>query len=95
MHDTMLSQGGIPNKVFSDVYGALPVVEEVFEGADRDAIAVKFGATAAEVADDAGVSELEAGKALVQLYYEDDYSDVQMLMIHGFDAPHYWREVGQ
>ena len=95
MHDTMLSQGGIPNKVFSDVYGALPVVKDGFEGADKDAIAVEFGATAAEIAEDAGVSELEAGKALVQLYYEDDYSDVEMLMTHGFDAPHYWREGSQ
>lgn len=95
MHDTMLSQSGIPSKVFSDVYGALPVVKDGFEGADKDAIAVEFGATAAEIVEDAGVSELEAGKALVQLYYEDDYSDVEMLMTRGFDAPHYWREVSR
>ncbi|PSQ52970.1 hypothetical protein BRD20_04510 [Halobacteriales archaeon SW_8_65_20] len=95
MHDTMLSQGGIPNKVFSAVYDALPVVKGGFEGADKDAIAAEFGATAAEIAEDAGVSELEAGKALVQLYYEDDYSDLEVLMTHGFDAPHYWRKVSQ
>ena len=83
------------NKVFSNIYGALLVVKDGFEGTDKDTIATEFGATAAEIAENAGVSELEAGKALVQLYYEDDYSDVEMLMTHGFDAPHYWREVGQ
>lgn len=95
MHDTMLSQGGLPDKVFSDVYGALPTVKDGFEDADKDAIAVEFGATAAEIAEKAGVSELEAERALVQLRYEDDYSGVQMLMTEGFDGPRYWLEVPQ
>ncbi|MDL0140335.1 hypothetical protein PNP85_12560 [Halobacterium salinarum] len=95
MHDTMLSQGGIPDKVFSDVYGALPTVENGFEGADKDAVAERFGATAAEIAEDAGVSELEAARTLVQLHYEDDYSGVQMLMTRDFEGPRYWLEVGQ
>lgn len=93
MHDTMLSQGGIPDKVFSDVYGHLPVVKDGFEDADKDAIALEFGATAAEIADKAGVSELEAERALVQLRYDDDYSGVNMLMTEGFGAPRYWLEV--
>ncbi|MDL0145795.1 hypothetical protein [Halobacterium salinarum] len=95
MHDTMLSQGGLPDKVFSDVYGHLPVVKEGFEDADKGAIAVEFGATAGEIAEKAGISELEASRALVQLYYEDEYSGVQMLMTEGFDAPRYWLEVRQ
>lgn len=66
MHDTMLSQGGLPDKVFSDVYGHLPVVKDGFEDADKDAIAIEFGATAAEIAEKAGVSEFEAERALVQ-----------------------------
>ena len=95
MHDTMLSQGGLPDKVFSDVYGALPTVKDGFEDADKDAIALEFGATAAEIAENAGVSELEAERALVQLRYEDEYSAVQMLMAEGFDGPRYWLEVPQ
>jgi len=95
MHDTMLSQGGLPDKVFSDVYGALPTVKDGFEGADKDAIAVEFGATAGEIAEKAGISELEASRALVQLHYEDEYSGVQMLMTEAFDAPRYWLEVRQ
>jgi hypothetical protein len=95
IHDTMLSQGGLPDKVFSDVYGALPTVKDGFEGADKDAIAVEFGATAAEIAENAGVSELEAERALVQLRYEDEYSGVEMLMTEGFDSPRYWLEVPQ
>ena len=91
MHDTMLSQGGVPDKVVSEVYGATPVVESGFEGADKDAVAMKFGATAAEIAEDAGISELEAERALVLLRHE--YDDVAMLMTREFEDPRYWREV--
>ncbi|GAB3672462.1 hypothetical protein [Halopiger thermotolerans] len=92
MHDTMLSQGGIPESVFSDVYGAIPVVESGFEGADKDAIATEFGATPSEIADEAGVTEEEAARALVQLRYEYG-DDVTMLMLRDFEEPRYWREV--
>lgn len=95
IHDTMLSQGGIPDSVFSDVYGALPTVKDGFENADKDAIARKFGETAGEIAEKAGISELEAARALVQLHYEDEYSGVEMLMTREFDGPRYWLEVGK
>ena len=95
MHDTMLSQGGLPDKVFSEVYGALPTVKDGFEDADKDAIAVEFGATADQIAEKAGISELEASRALVQLLYEDEYRGVQMLMTEGFDGPRYWLEVSE
>lgn len=93
IHDTMLSQGGIPNSVFSDVYAALPVVKDGFEDAEKDAVATEFGATAEEIADKAGISELEASRALVQLRYGDDYAGVDMLMTRDFEDPHYWKEV--
>jgi hypothetical protein len=70
-------------------------MKDGFEDADKDAIAPEFGATAAEIAEKAGVSELEAERALVQLRYEDEYSGVQMLMAEGFDGPRYWLELGQ
>ncbi|QGA81590.1 hypothetical protein [Halomicrobium sp. LC1Hm] len=95
MHDTMLSQGGIPDSVFSDIYGALNPVEDGFEDADKDAIAREFGETAGEIAEKAGVTELEAARALVQLHYEDEYSGVEMLMTREFDGPRYWLEVGR
>lgn len=93
MHDTMLSQGGIPDKIFSSVYGAIPVVKRGFEEADKDAIAREFGETAAEIADTAGVSKMEAARALVQLHYDNDYGDVEMLMTREFEGPRYWKEV--
>ncbi|OYR82322.1 hypothetical protein DJ84_10790 [Halorubrum ezzemoulense] len=92
IHDTMLSQGGIPESVFSDVYGAIPVVESGFEGADKDAVAEQFGATAAEIAEDAGVAEEEAARALVQIRYDYE-DDVDMLMTRDYESPRYWRRV--
>ena len=92
MHDTMLSQGGVPESVFSKVYGAIPTVDSGFEGADKDAVAKRFGATEEEIAEDAGVAKEEAARALVQIRY--DYEDnVKMLMTRDFEGPRYWREV--
>jgi len=48
-----------------------------------------------EIAEEAGVTELEANKALVELYYGDDYDGIKMLMTKQFDAPQYWVEVGK
>jgi hypothetical protein len=70
-------------------------VKDGFENADKDAIARKFGETAGEIAEKAGISELEAARALVQLHYEDEYSGVEMLMTREFDGPRYWLEVGK
>jgi len=39
IHDTMISHGGIPDKVFSDVYGAIPVVKGGLNDATLDSIA--------------------------------------------------------
>ena len=88
MHDTMLSQGGIPDDMLSDVYGTLEVVEGGFADADKDAIAREFGMTPSDVATEADISIEEAGQALVLLRYE--YDDVDMLMRGEFDEPRYW-----
>jgi hypothetical protein len=91
LHDDVVS-GGMPEPelVFSEVYGAVPTVEDSFSGADEAAIAREFGATAEEIAEDVELSQEEAARALIQLHYE--YDDVGMLMTQEFDSPRYWRE---
>jgi hypothetical protein len=91
LHDDVVS-GGMPEPevVFSEVYGAVPAVEDSFSEADEAAIAREFGATAAEIADDTDMTVEEVSRALIQLHYE--YDDVAMLMTREFDSPRYWRE---
>jgi hypothetical protein len=91
LHNDVVS-GGMPDPelVFSDVYGAIPTVEDSFADADETAVAREFGATAGEIADDVDMSEAEVSRALIQLHYE--YDDVAMLMTREFDQPRYWVE---
>lgn len=90
IHDDVVS-GGMPEPelMFSDVYGAVPAVEDSFSEADKLAVAREFGATADEIAEDLEMSVDEAARALIQLHYE--YDDVEMIMTDEFDAPRYWR----
>lgn len=90
MHDTMASQGAIPDRVYSAVYGAIPTVEfEEGKGKEPKELAEEFGAHAPEIAEEAGVSMVEASKVLIEHYHE--YDDVEMLMLDQYDAPRYWR----
>lgn len=89
IQDTLVSQGGIPDRVFSAVYGAIPMVEHGTGTTDKNELAQEFGAKAPEIAEEAGVSMRETSKALAELYHE--YDDVEMLMTDEYDAPRYWR----
>jgi hypothetical protein len=75
LHDDVVS-GGMPEPevVFSEVYGAVPAVEDGFTDADESAIATEFGATVEEIADDVEMTVEEVSRALIQLHYE--YDDV-------------------
>lgn len=92
MHDTMLSQSGVPQSVLSTAYGVLDVTEGEFEDADGEALANQFGLTPSEVAELGDISENEARRALTELYYE--YDDMEMYRNVNYDEPLYWRNVG-
>ncbi|MDB9248885.1 hypothetical protein PN419_07645 [Halorubrum ezzemoulense] len=93
IHDTMISQSGVPDHTLSEIYGALPVVKGDFKDADNGQIAVEFGETEKEIAEKAGVSELEAGKGIMELSYEEEFSDIKFQTIRDGDEVRYWREV--
>lgn len=88
LHEQVSAGGGVSDKVFSDVFGALVEIEASAGVTER----INRALTPTDVAEKAGVSVEQAEAALAQMRRE--YDDVSMAFDpEEHDEPRYWKEV--